>query len=112
MSGIAGLFNDFTNEAEKDVWAFVNASHHQQINDAIYRLTGIALPTFLLDPMDPANKTWLRLHQTMHENQNKILGIAGYNLLEVNLTDTNQRSGWTYLHGNEHYQASNILGIG
>lgn len=112
MSGIAGLYNDFTTEEEKNVWAFTNASHHQQINDAIYRLNGIALPSFLLDPMDPGNKTWLRLHQTMHENQNAILGINGFNLLEVDLTNEKERSGWIFLQAQEHVLASNILGIG
>jgi len=112
VSGIAGLYNEFSTEEEKNTWAFTNASHHEQISAAIYRLTGVALPSFLLDPMDVNSKVWLQRHQTMHQNQNAILGINGFNLLEVDLSDEKQRSGWVFLHGQEHYLASNILGIG
>ena len=113
MSGIAGIFNIPRTPEELKVWATVHATHHININTAIYQLTGINLPGFVLDPIDPENTSvWEDQHQVMHDNQNQILGIAGFDLSEVDFTNQELLTGWIQLNSNEHYQASNILEIG
>lgn len=115
MSGIASLLNVPGTVAELNDWNFAHAAEHVDINRLIYQNYQISLPSFVLDPMDPTRPdfyNWLYLHQQMHTLQDDILGISGYDLLDVDWKDAGQRAGWIQLHENEHYQASNILGIG
>lgn len=113
MSGIAGVFNIPRTPDELKVWATVHATHHRDINRAIYQITGLNLPEFVLDPIDPDNTSvWEDQHQVMHNNQDEILGISGFDLSEVDFKDEEFLTGWITLNANEHFQASNILGIG
>lgn len=113
MSAIAALYNVPGTESEFLSWSFVNAAHHRDINRVIYQLVGLVLTEYQLDPFDPNNPgVWLYQHQLMHENQNAALGIAGYDLLDVDWQDPAERAGWIQLHFNEHLQAANILRIG
>lgn len=113
MSDIAGLYNVPSSEPEFQHWAFTNMAHHRDIIRIIYELSLIKLDEFVLDPFNPADPgVWLYQHQLMHQQQNEVLGIAGYDLLDVDFKDPNQLAGWIYLHGLEHVQAANILRIG
>ena len=113
MSAIAALYNVPSTDSEFNSWAFAHAAHHRDIARVIYEVTGTQLPEFVLDPMDPENsQIWIYQHQLMHQNQDAILGIAGYDLLEVDWQDDGQRAAWVLLNANEHLQAANILGIG
>ena len=113
MSGLAGIFNVPTTPDELKVWATTHASHHRDINRAIYQITGVNLPEFILDPIDPSNTSvWEDQHQIMHSNFDEILGISGYDLSQVDFTNQEFLTGWITLNSNEHLQASNILGIG
>lgn len=113
MSALASLYNVPSTDQERAQWAFAHMAHHRDINRKIYELLAVALPEFILDPVDPNNSgSWEYQHQEMHNNQNSILGIAGFDLSELNWQNQNQLAGWIYLNGNEHVQASNILGIG
>lgn len=113
MSAIAALFNVPSTTPELNSWAFVNMAHHRDISRTIYNLTGIALLESILDPMDPDNLgVWLYQHQLMHDNQNALLGIAGYDLVDVDWKDRDELAGWVWLHAQEHYQAADILKIG
>lgn len=113
MSGLAGLFNIPASDEELLQWSFVHAAQHLEISNAIYARTLIVLPQFLLDPFDPKNRssmeTWAYQHQLMHNNQNQILGIEGFDLTDVNWQDQEERAAWISLNANEHVQASNIL---
>jgi hypothetical protein len=113
MSGLANLYNVPGNDAERAQWSFAHMAHHRDINLAIYNLLKVALPEFPLDPVDPNDTgTWEYQHQVMHDNQNRVLGIAGQDLTGVDWKDQNLLAGWIFLQTSEHYQASNILGIG
>ncbi len=113
MSAIAGLYNVPGTESEFLTWSFINAAHHRDIARVVYQLVGTVLPEFQLDPFDPNNPgVWLYQHQLMHQNQNEVLGIAGYDLLDVDWQNEGERAGWIQLHASEHYQAANILKIG
>ena len=74
---------------------------------------GVQLASYVLDPIDPNNsEAWLYQHQLMHQAFDALLGIEGYDLLDVDLKDSNQFAGWIFLNGSEHYQAAKILEIG
>ena len=113
MSGLADLYNVPSTDAERAQWSFAHMAHHRDINEKIYVLLKIALPEYILDPIDP-NDTgqWEYLHQTMHDNQNQILGIQGQDLTGIDWKDQNLLSSWIWLNGSEHYQASAILEVG
>lgn len=113
MSGLADLANVPSTDGERAQWSFAHMAHHRDINQKIYLLLKIALPEYLLDPVDP-NDTgqWEYLHQSMHDNQNQILGIQGQDLTGIDWKDQNKLSAWVFLDFSEHYQASQILEIG
>lgn len=113
MTAIAALFNVPSNEGEFNTWSFAHAAHHHDIIRVIYQDTQIQLPEYVLDPFDPNNpNVWLDQHQQMHQGMDNILGIAGYDLLDVDMSDPNDFAGWIFLNANEHFQAAQILGIG
>ena len=113
MSAIAALYNVPSTEPEFNTWAFAHAAHHRDIDRAIYMATGTEVQAYVLDPFDRANPgVWLYQHQLMHQNEDAILGISGYDLLDVDWNDQNQLAGWILLNATEHMQAANILRIG
>jgi hypothetical protein len=113
VSGIASLYNVPTTDEERSQWAFSHMAHHRDINAKIYLLVKIALPEYILDPvnMDDVG-TWEYQHQLMHDNQNQILGIEGQDLTGLDWKDQRLLAAWIQLNSLEHLQASNILEIG
>lgn len=94
-------------------WSFANMAHHRDIIRRIYERTGRNLPESILDPFDLNDPTsWSYKHQEMHERQNAVLGIQGFNLLGVDWKDDDQMEAWIASHANEHVQAATILGMG
>ena len=113
MSGLADLYNVPTTDSERAQWAFAHMAHHRDINQEIYSLIKVALPEYILDPIDPNDVgQWEYQHQQMHDAQNAILGIQGQDLTGVDWKDQRLLAGWIFLNQSEHYQASNILEIG
>jgi hypothetical protein len=113
LSGIASLANVPVSDQERSDWAFAHMAHHRDINAQIYDLVKIALPEYILDPID-ANDigTWEYQHQLMHDAQNELLGVQGQDLTGVDWKNQNVLAGWVFLNFSEHYQASQILLIG
>ena len=113
MSSVASLYNVPSTQDELNDWSFAHAAHHRDINRIIYQRLKLELPEFVLDPLDINDTgTWLYQHQAMHTNQDAILGISGYDLLDVDFKDKNEFAGWIFLHADEHVQAASILEIG
>lgn len=113
MSGLAGLFNVPNTPEQNEVWSFVHMAHHRDIILAIFIQNGIALPEYILDPINPNDfEAWSYQHQAMHNQMDTILGIDGFDLTDVDWKDDGQRAGFVYLNSQEHYQASDILEIG
>jgi hypothetical protein len=113
MSDVAGLFNVPSTQSELNTWTFAHAAHHVDINRVIFQRTGVALASYVLDPLDPNNaEVWLYQHQLLHQAQDAILGIEGYDLLDVDLKDQDQLAGWIWVNADEHYKAAQILEIG
>jgi hypothetical protein len=113
MSGLANLYNVPVTDDERAAWAFSHMVHHRDINAKIYLLIKVALPEYVLDPIN-VNDTgqWEYQHQLMHDKQNQILGIQGQDLTGVNWKDQRLLDAWIWINASEHYQASAILEIG
>ncbi len=113
MSGLANLANVPVSDQERSEWAFAHMVHHRDIAERIYVLTKLALPEYILDPIDPNDTgTWEYQHQLMHDNQNQLLGIDGQDLTGLDWKDQNLLAAWVQLNFVEHYQASAILEVG
>lgn len=113
MSGLAALYNVPSTDQERSQWSFAHMAHHRDINFKIYQLIDVALPEYLLDPLDPNDTgTWEYQHQLMHDNQNQLLGIQGQDLTGVDWKNQQILAAWIWLQASEHYQASAILEIG
>lgn len=113
MSGLANLYNVPTNDQERAQWSFSHMAHHRDIALRIYTLIKVALPEYILDPINPDDTgEWEYQHQLMHDNQNQLLGIQGQDLTGVDWKDQRILASWIFLNSSEHYQASNILEIG
>jgi hypothetical protein len=113
VSGLANLYNVPGTDVERAQWAFSHMAHHRDIALRIYTLLKIALPEYILDPIDPNDVgQWEEQHQTMHDNQNQILGIQGQDLTGIDWKNSNLMAAWIQLNGSEHFQAADILEIG
>ena len=113
---IAGLYNIPVTEPQLAQWSFDNATAHADIVRLIFQNYGQQLDTYVLDPFDPQDESqmqaWLYQHQIMHQQMDAILGIAGYDLTDVDFTNQGILAGWIASHANEHVQAGQILGLG
>lgn len=113
MSGLADLANVPSTDEERAQWTFAHMAHHRDISARIYLLVKVALPEYILDPVNPEDPgDWEYQHQLMHDGQNQLLGINGQDLTDVNWKDQRLLAAWIQLNMDEHVQASNILGIG
>lgn len=113
MSGIASLYNVPGSPEELAIWSSAHIAHHRDIIRLIYQLVNIALPEYLIDPIDPNNPgPWDDLHQAMHQDMDGVLGISGFNLLGVDWQNQDLLAAWIFLNATEHHQAADILGIG
>ena len=103
-------------------WSFAHMANHLDIIRRIYETTQpvapattpppISLNPYPLDPIDTENLgTWLYNHSVMHAQMDLVLGIAGYDLLELDWNDKDQLIEWINFNSDEHIQASKQLGI-
>ena len=107
---VADLFNTPKTDNEMAHWSFAHMDHHREVNAAILQKYGISLPEYPLDPVDLNDPgAWLNQHQQMHNNTDQILGIPGYDLTEVNLSDPDQRAGWIFLNATLHVAEANSV---
>lgn len=110
---LAGLFNVPQTPDQLAEWSFINAAAHADINRVVFQDFNITLASYVLDPINQADlQNWLALHQIMHQQMDAVLGIAGYDLFDVDLTDRGQFAAWIQDHAAEHLQAGQILNLG
>ncbi len=111
---IAGIFDTPQTPEQQATWAFTHATHHADIVRVIYQKnSALVLQRYILDPFDPNDMdVWLDQHQFMHQQMDRVLGIAGFDLSEVDWNNASQRSAWIWLNAQEHLQAGTILGLG
>jgi hypothetical protein len=93
-------------------WSFSHMANHLDIIRRIQEVNKISLNAFPLDPIDPGNLgQWLYQHAVMHAQMDLVLGIAGYDLLDLDWRDPDQLAEWIGFNADEHVQAGRILGI-
>lgn len=110
--GLASLYNVPTSDAELSEWSFAHAAQHHIENAAIYRVYGVSLPEYQLDPIDPNDApSWAYRHQSAENNRNAVLGIAGYNLLGVDWNDPDSLAAFVEANATIHQLAAQILGL-
>jgi len=113
MSDVAALANVPSTDEERAIWSFAHAAHHRDIIRVIYQITGIALPEYILDPLDLSTTSiWADQHQQMHTAMDQVLGISPLNLDEWDWKDKNTLGGNIFSNFTEHLQASETLEIG
>ena len=110
--GLANIANVPATQDALNEWSFSHAVNHRDIIDAIQRQFGVSLTEYIIDPFNTDNAgVWLFQHQTLHNDMNAILGIAGNDLLDVNWQDQDELSEWIFLNFTEHQQANTKLRI-
>jgi hypothetical protein len=108
---VALLFNIPSTDEEMAAWSFAHQAHHRDINAAILQERKIALPEYILDPVNLSDPVaFLDLHQQMHNNTDGVLGIPGYDLTDVDWSDEGQRAGWIFLNAQLHVAEANATG--
>lgn len=113
MSSVASLANVPQTDEQLQLWSFAHAAHHADIIRLIYQITRIALPSYILDPLDPNDTSvWADQHQQMHLQMDELLGISPLNLDDIIWSDKSTLGSWIFNNFSEHYQAANILEIG
>lgn len=73
----------------------------------------LVLDQFQLSPINTDDfGLWLYNHQTMHSQINQVLGLTGFNLLDLDWEDQDQLQDWLNQNGDEHQRICSALGIG
>lgn len=109
---LAGLFNIPEDDVGLLRFSFSNADSHTRIIRAIFLARNVNLETFPLDPINKQDiKSWLRRHQTMHNDMNTFFGLSGDDLTDVDFEKREQLAEWIWIHAVEHRNAHFALGI-
>jgi hypothetical protein len=111
--GLASVWNVPTTDDEIAAWSFNHANEHFLIRAAVLAQHNIALPEYVLDPVNLADPAaFLDQHQQIHNATDAILGISTLDLTDVDWNDPGQREGWIQLNATLHVAESNALEIG
>jgi len=109
---VADLFNTPDTDEEMATWSQLHFAHHVLINQAILEQHNVALPMYLINPVNLEDAAaFLNLHQQLHTNADQVLGVASQNLLDVDWNDPGQREGWIQLNAQLHVAEANATGV-
>ena len=50
-------------------------------------------------------------HQEMHDAIDALYGVPGYDLIDVNWQDQDQRAGWVWLNAQLHFAEAQATGV-
>lgn len=109
---LPNLWNLPTTPETLAIFSFSNMDEHRKAAQQILVQLNATITLRPLDPIPLADiGAWAYNHQLVHNQQNAVLGIAGNDLTTVDFNDLSQLVNWIQLHAQEHYQASQILGL-
>lgn len=108
---IALLYNTPLDNEQKGQWDFAHADHHRRLIAEAKRRFNVELPEYVLDPFDPLRPDAGLLHQEMHNAIDALYGISGYDLIDVDWKDEEQRAGWIWLNAQLHQAEAAATGI-
>ena len=108
---VADLYNVPTTPEQLAKWSFSHLANHRDQAEAVQRLYGLSVPVYVIDPLDPKNaSTFLYQHQIMHNTNDAITGVSGYDLTDVDLSDPEQMASWILLNAQLHFAEAQVLG--
>jgi hypothetical protein len=109
---ISPLFNIPGSESDFHIFSFHDLDMHRQIVETIAATRNIILPLYPTDPI-PLNDIagWAEIHQAMHNDLTRVLGIVGSDFSVLDPNDPSELSSWVFLHAQEMYQAATMLGL-
>lgn len=108
---IAQLYNVPLTDEQKAIFDFVHADHHHRMIAAAQARFHITLAEFVLDPFDVLSYNAGLLHQQMHDAIDALYGVPGYDLVDVDWHDTEQRAGWIFLNAQLHQAEATATGV-
>lgn len=109
---IANLYHVPKDPGDWGPWGFANMAHHRDIIRTVKTRYGTELREYAAGVFNPKNlQPWLEQHYNMHQEMDDVLGIAGFDLTELDLKDPDKVADWVNKHASEHYQAATILGV-
>lgn len=107
---VLDVFNIPSTDDELARWSVLHMILHRSENQAVFRKFNLLLPEYVLDPIDDTqNSGWFQQHQLMHDNVDQALGVAQFNLIDVDWTNAAQRAGWFESHAQLHRQETDAL---
>lgn len=97
-------------------WLLQHYFHHLAIIGGVQTKFNISLPVRMIYPLQNAEdqaqlNVFLEEHQTMHNDMDGILNIAGNDLSEVDFKDKKQLDAFMWLNFSEHRDAATNLGL-
>lgn len=112
MSSVANLFNIPDTQQRWDEWSFSLQSNLRDINTRILQLSNIQIPEYILDPFnfrEPGDQ--LTQLQVWMNDITGVLGVAGYDFVDVNLSDKGELGEWIFLLSTKVRDINTELGI-
>lgn len=110
---VLNLMNVPQTEPDFAAWSFANQDHHNRVTDFIQNSTGAPVTVRQVDPIALFDfQDWLQRHQQWHNDINAALGLAGFDLSDLDYKNKQQLEAWIRLHSQEHINWSTVSGVG
>lgn len=109
--GLANLFVVPRNPDQLRQWSFNHMAHHRDVLAYTAAKYSVSIPEFVLDPIPVDTGAWAVQHQLMHNIQDALLNIPGYDLSEPDFTKPDSMQSWIWLNADLHRQEADITGI-
>lgn len=93
-------------------WTLHHSEDHKEIIQAIQAQKGISLTQYQIEPYNKHDEGgWLLRHQALHDDMNGVLGLAGNDLQNIDISTEDGRKEMELMHFREHQNARQALGI-
>lgn len=107
---VLDVYNIPSDDDELAAWSTLHMILHRSEIRAVSEKYNKELPEYVLDPMDPTPySSWFQQHQTMHNDIDQVIGVAQFDLLDVDWSNAAQRAGWFSAHAELHRQETEAL---
>ena len=109
---VSDLLNRPHDDATWALWSFHHRDSHKRILQSIQAQAGLILTEFVLEPITAGDITgFLQRNQQMHLEMDSVTGVSTNNLQDVDFKNSEQFTGWLFLHWSEHNDVERILGL-
>ena len=108
---LAELFELPKTDSDWAMWSFAHQAFHHDVDQTIARTYSVTLAEYALDPFNPTDTQWLYNHQESHNARNAVLGVKGYDLTNLDLSNEQSVIDWINLHASEEQYAAEKLNL-